>query len=520
MIEKNSQYIFKAKDILKRFKEHGSEAFLVGETVRNLILDVELKEIEIFTILKKDNAKKILNDLNLVKEEDFSLIYLWDTYQFRISFIRFLSFDSNVLNKLYNIKNSDGAFTTIEFLSTKSYTINTLLMSLKNAIFDYYGGQHDLKVKRINLIHKNKKGFLESNPVAILEALKMVSELGFRIGWKTKKAIKSKARFVKRIKLEVVAELMKDILTGPYYKKAYKYLDLFGLYKYLPTYKYGLKRLHDHYDDINKFDYDYFLCLNMAKKKKYILDMAGNSIDEAKVFSICNLAITNPKGNYDNLTLFSNSLNNLIKANKINHTLKRSRLKTKQITSAYNDLPIKKTCDLKFKGEDIIKLIKDKCGKDYNGGKELNDLVDEIIFNVLNGDLSNDYQMIRRFVMNNLEAITGFKIINPDLPVRKTNDGVTDDYEEYVEEIKNKELINQSYNNVTKEEQEARLIEKLKFDFEEEVESSIERSGMLDGLTGELRESSYQVLRKVYHDIVINKKKYEKLKEYLNNVNS
>ena len=64
------------------------------------------------------------------------------------------------------------------------------------------------------------------------------------------------------------------------------------------------------------------------------------------------------------------------------------------------------------------------------------------------------------------------------------------------------------------------MIEKLKFDFEEEVESSIERSGMLDGLTGELRESSYQVLRKVYHDIVINKKKYEKLKEYLNNVNS
>ena len=92
--------------------------------------------------------------------------------------------------------------------------------------------------------------------------------------------------------------------------------------------------------------------------------------------------------NYDNLTLYSNTLNNLIKANRINHTLKRSKNRTKQITQRYNDLPIKKTCDLKFKGEDIIKLIQDKCGKNYSGGKELTDLVDEIIFNVINWFIS------------------------------------------------------------------------------------------------------------------------------------
>ena len=520
MIERNSQYIFKAKEILKRFKDHGSEAFLVGETVRNLFLDVELSEIEIFTVLKKDNAKKILSDFDLVKEEDFSLIYLIEDYRIRISFIRFLSLDSKVLNEKYNIKNHDGAFTTIEFLATKAFTINTLLMSLKNVVYDYYGGEHDLKKKRITLVHKNKKEYISNNPLAILEALKMVSELGFKLERKTKNAIKSKVRLLKKVRLDHIAPLMKDIMTGPYFKKAYKYIDNFGLYKYLQVYNYGFKRLSDQHDDINKFDYDYFLALIMVKKKKYIMELGGNALDEENVYKLVNLAIANPKCNYDNLTLYSNTLNNLIKANRINHTLKRSKNRTKQITQRYNDLPIKKTCDLKFKGEDIIKLIQDKCGKNYSGGKELTDLVDEIIFNVINGDLSNDYGMIRRFVMNNLESITGFKIVNPDPPLRKTNEGVTDDYEEYSSNVKNKELIDKTYGSVSEEDQEKYLMEKLKEEFDSEVESCIERSGMLEGLTGVLRESSYETLKKVYQDIVISKKKYEKLKEFLKNANS
>lgn len=520
MIEKNSQYIFKAKEILKRFKDHGSEAFLVGETVRNLFLDIELKEIEIFTILKKDNAKKLLSDLDLIKEEDFALLYQIDFYKIRISFTRFSSFDGKELTEKYNIKNSDGSFSTIEFLSTKSFTVNTLLMSMKNTISDYYGGQRDLKRKRITLIYKNKKAYIQEHPILILESLKMVSELGFKLERKTKKAIKSKVRLVKKISLDKLAQLLKEILTGPFYKNAYKYIDRFGMYKYMPIYKYGFKRLHDQYIDINRFDYDYFLSLIMIKKKKYIPEIGGCSVNEEKVFSLVNLAISNPKCNYDKLTLYSNSLTNLIKANRINHTLKRCKLKTKLITKEYNSLPIKKTCDLKFKGEDIIKLIKDKCDKLYMGGNELTDLVDEIIFNVLNGDLANDYQAIRKFVINNLERITGFRIVNPDPPMRKTDNGVTDDYEEYQENLKAKELIDKNYGDISIDEQEKRIIELLKLEFEKEVDQCIEHSGMLDGLTGDLRESSYQTLAKVYRDIVIKKKKYEKLKEAFENANS
>ena len=520
MNERNSQYIFRAKEILKRFKEHGSEAFLVGETVRNLFLDLELKEIEIFTILKKDNAKKILDDLDLVKEEDFGLVYSIDNLVIRISFIRFLSLDAKVINDKYNIKNADGAFTTIEFLSTKAFTINTLLMNLKNAVFDYYGAQHDLKRKKITLIHKNKKAYLQENPVAILEALKMVSELGFKLERRTKRAIKAKCRLVKKVSLDKIASLMKDICTGPYFKKAFKYIDNFNLYRYLPIYKYGFKRLHDLYDDIEKFDYDYFLSLIMVKKKRYIPEIGGNALDEANVFNLVNLAISNPKCNYDKLTLFSNSLTNLIKANRINHTLKRSKLKIKQITNLYNSLPIKKTCDLKFKGEDIIKLVRDKCNKIYNGGPEINDLVDEIIANVLSGELSNDYNLIRKFVINNLESITGFRIVNPDKPLRKTDDGVTDDYEEYSENIKNQNLIEKNYSDKPKDEQDMHLIQLLRADFDAEVEACIERSGMLDDLTGSFREASHETLLKVYRDIIIKKKKYEKLKEFLEHANS
>lgn len=499
MLEKNSQYIFKAKEVLKRITKAGSVGYIVGESVRKLMLDVPVECIELFTILKKESVRRLLVDLELLKDDN-NLVYLFDGAKISISFISSYNFNAEKFSEKYILKqNENVSFTLINYLTKNDFTIDTMAMQADNAIIDVFKGQKDIKKKTIRSIYLKPQQQVENNPLIILKGLKLVSELGFKLEKATKKAFKAKARKLKQYKTEDISTLVKDILTGPYYKKAFKYLIKLGIYKYLKGYKYSLKRLKDGYDNINKLDYDKMLATNMIKHKKYMEALGGSAFDEAGLMRIVNLGVSNPRGDYDQLTLYSYTLVELVKANQINNSIGRSRLKTKEITRRYDELPIKKTCDLAFKGEDIIQLVYERTGKNYNGSPELTDMVDAIIYSVINYELPNTKEDIRQFVLNNIESILHCEI-NRNL-IKKTDEGQTDNYEEFYQE------------NINKTDDPDELIHRLKEDLENEIEQAIEKSGMLEGLTGKLRDSSYETLRKVYYDITISKGKYERLRK-------
>ena len=501
MLERNSQYVFKAKEVLKKINREGSVGYIVGESTRKLMLDIPVDYIEIFSILKKESVRKLLFDLELLNDEK-ELLYRYDGVKIKISFINSLNYDAEKFNEKYILKDTENiSFTLIEFLVNQDFTINSLAMASDNKIIDPFNAKKDLRRKRIKSIYRKPKEQVVSNPLVILKGLVLVSELGYKLDRKTRKAFKAKARALKKLTINDTAPLMRLILTGPYYKKAYKYLLKTKAYRFLKGFKYSIWRFKEGYDDINKFNYDLMLATNMIKHKKYMDTLASSAINEVNLMRLVNLAIANPKGKYDVLTLYSHTLVELVTANQINHKIGRSKLRTKQITSDYDALPIKKTCDLKFKGEDILKLVYERTGVDYNGSPELVNLVDEIIINVLNGTIKNDYNEIRQFVLNNMTSILHCTI-NRAL-IKKTDDGETDNYESYYQEQVNNQNASNSID----------VIEKLKKELNDEIELSIKRSGMLDGLSGKLRESSYATLRKVYYDIIINKTKYERLRQ-------
>ena len=101
-----------------------------------------------------------------------------------------------------------------------------------------------------------------------------------------------------------------------------------------------------------------------------------------------------------------------------------------------------------------------------------------------------------------MESILNCKI-NRAL-IKKTDKDQTDDYDKYYHEA------------IIEKTNDYDALEKLKEDLDEEIELSIEKSGMLNGLTGKLRESSHETLRKVYYDIIVSKTKYERLRNNTN----
>ena len=125
-----------------------------------------------------------------------------------------------------------------------------------------------------------------------------------------------------------------------------------------------------------------------------LLSMSNNPQTLKKVVD---LALVTPKSQYDTLLLFNYGLEVCQQANYINVLLGTAKRKSRKIKKEYSLLPIKRVCDLAFKGEDILKLTNNL------EGPYIQEVLDEIIYKVLFNQLPNDYDAIKIFTVGLLK---------------------------------------------------------------------------------------------------------------------
>ena len=57
-------------------------------------------------------------------------------------------------------------------------------------------------------------------------------------------------------------------------------------------------------------------------------------------------------------------------------------------------------------------------------------------------------------------------------------------------------------------------LDNLRKDMELEINRKIKQNGMLEGLSGQLRNQTEEIIHKVYYDILINEERFKALKEH------
>jgi len=71
------------------------------------------------------------------------------------------------------------------------------------------------------------------------------------------------------------------------------------------------------------------------------------------------------------------------------------------IMDIYQKLPIRKTCDLKFKGQDILELTS------LRNAEIIGEVIDDITYQVITGQLPNEYIPLKKYTLNLLEKKYG-----------------------------------------------------------------------------------------------------------------
>lgn len=90
-------------------------------------------------------------------------------------------------------------------------------------------------------------------------------------------------------------------------------------------------------------------------------------------------------------------------ANECNKLLNEENNQADLILDIYHKLPIHKTCDLAFKGQDILELTT------VTNAEIIGDIIDDITYQVITNQLENNYKDIKEFTMKLMEKKYGIK---------------------------------------------------------------------------------------------------------------
>ncbi|WP_348666329.1 polynucleotide adenylyltransferase PcnB [Arsenophonus symbiont of Ornithomya chloropus] len=225
-----------ALKVLYRLNKAGYAAYLVGGSVRDLLLEKKPKDFDITTNATPEQIYKLFRNCRLVGRR-FRLAHIIFGYEF----IEVATFRSSLPNNNLNQNIShrthngmllrDNIFGNIEDDAIRrDFTINSLYYRINDfTLHDYVGGYKDLKNGIIRLIGDPKIRYRE-DPVRMLRAIRFSCKLKMNIDNNTTKFIPKLACLLKNIpSSRLFEESIKLLQQGQGYEtyQKLKYYDLF-----------------------------------------------------------------------------------------------------------------------------------------------------------------------------------------------------------------------------------------------------------------------------------------------------
>lgn len=214
--------VFKFINLLYNYNKY--EAYLVGGSVRDLLMEREIKDIDITTNVTPEQIIEVAKQNNLkyietgIKHGTVTIIYSdipMEVTTFRID------------------KDCDGRHCNVEFvktlkedLSRRDFTINAMAIDINRNLIDLFNGQQDIENKMIRTVGNPELRF-EEDKLRALRAIRFATTLDFYIADKTFDEI-TKVNLDSISKERIRDEFTKILLS---HKRIYglKLLDATGL---------------------------------------------------------------------------------------------------------------------------------------------------------------------------------------------------------------------------------------------------------------------------------------------------
>jgi poly(A) polymerase len=198
------------------FKARGKQLYLVGGSVRDLLLGSEPKDLDFATDARPADIRAIAEDthptgLAAMGEKLGTIHLVYGADEVEITAYRAAETfapDSGHLDERFG-------HTIEEDLSRRDFTINAIAKSVQTGeVIDPYDGQQDIRAAIIRAVGSPYARFME-DPLRLLRAVRFAAQLGFGIDDETNETLAAQAHTLQTVSSERIRDEFARILTVP-----------------------------------------------------------------------------------------------------------------------------------------------------------------------------------------------------------------------------------------------------------------------------------------------------------------
>ncbi|HEP2229997.1 TPA: CCA tRNA nucleotidyltransferase [Streptococcus pyogenes] len=223
----------KALPILTKIKEAGYEAYFVGGSVRDVLLERPIHDVDIATSSYPEETKAIFNRTVDVGIEHGTVLVLENGGEYEITTFR----TEDVYVDYRRPSQVSFVRSLEEDLKRRDFTVNALALDENGRVIDKFRGLIDLKQKRLRAVGKAEERF-EEDALRIMRGFRFAASLDFDIEAATFEAMRSHSSLLEKISVERSFTEFDKLLTAPHWRKGISAMIACQAYDYLP----GLKQ--------------------------------------------------------------------------------------------------------------------------------------------------------------------------------------------------------------------------------------------------------------------------------------
>ena len=196
---------------MERLEEAGYEAYIVGGSLRDILMGREVHDFDVTSSARPDEVMKVFSGFKVIPTglKHGTVTVLIEDEPVEITTFRSESgySDGRHPDRVSFAKSVE------DDLGRRDFTMNAMACRINGDIVDLFGGQNDIANKLIRTVGDAKERFSEDG-LRILRAIRFAAVLGFEVETNTKDAIHQMGYMIEKVSEErIVSEFNKIMLS-------------------------------------------------------------------------------------------------------------------------------------------------------------------------------------------------------------------------------------------------------------------------------------------------------------------
>ena len=379
--------------VLKQLEQAGYEAYFVGGSIRDLILNRPIHDIDIATSAYPEEVKRLFPKTIDTGIKHGTVIVLNDGASYEITTFRTESGyqDFRRPDHVTFVQN------LAEDLKRRDFTINALAMNRAGEVIDLFNGLGDLQKHLIKAVGDPMKRFHE-DALRMMRAVRFMSQLNFDLESQTKEAVSDLHQLLSKISVERIRDEFVKMGTGINSRDAFKIFLQTKLSESVPDFA-GKSDLLAIYPKL-KFNPSMetslwsiiiiLLKISDDQIARFMRDWKNSNAMTEKVRKIVTLFDLISEKSPSDLELFNAGKDILLNTIDVAHILGQP-INSEALVDRYTALPIKSMSELAVDGQFLI-------ANGIKPGPKLGQILNEIKQKVISGELANSKDDIQDYL--------------------------------------------------------------------------------------------------------------------------